>query len=213
MSSLKRPGPGRPVATEQPSKVADVALELFLKHGYDATPMSLVARECGLTKAGIYHHFASKEELLYFLHKRHIDCLLLPMIEEASRIAGPEIRLRKFLSDYAMLLTRDPTPRLLINETKRLSPEHTEEIRAAWQRGLHLVRNAIIELKDQKRCHQDLDPTYSAFAAIGMCSWICNWFDHARPETGPEVAATMVNVFLQGLLLRATTEEDRQAVA
>ncbi|MBK8121480.1 MAG: hypothetical protein IPK39_21755 [Sulfuritalea sp.] len=76
----------------------------------------------------------------------------------------------------------------------------TEEIRDAWRRGLHLVRNAITELKEQNRCNQALDATYSAFAAIGMCSWICNWFDHAHPESGPEVAATMVNVFLNGLL-------------
>lgn len=202
MTSPNRPGPGRPVATEQPSKVADVALELFLQHGFDATPMSLVAKQCGLTKAGIYHHFESKEQLLYFLHKRHIDHLLLPMIEAASGIADPETRLREFLANYALLLTHDPTPRLLINETKRLSPEHTEEIRAAWRRGLHLVRDAIAELKTQNRCNPTLDPTYSAFAAIGMCSWICNWFDHSRPETGTEVAATMVNVFLQGLLPR-----------
>lgn len=177
-------------------------MELFLKHGFDATPMSLVAKQCGLTKAGVYHHFESKEHLLYFLHKRHIDCLMLPMIEEASGIADPETRLRSFLTKYALLLTHDPTPRLLISETKRLSPEHTEEIRDAWRRGLHLVRNAITELKEQNRCNQALDATYSAFAAIGMCSWICNWFDHAHPESGPEVAATMVNVFLNGLLPR-----------
>ena len=198
-----RPGPCRPVASEQPSKVADVALELFLKHGFDATPMSLVAKQCGLTKAGIYHHFESKEHLLYFLHKRHIDRLLLPMIEQAAAIADPETRLRSFLANYAMLLTHDPTPRLLISETKRLSPEHTEEIRDAWRRGLHLVRDAIVDPKAQDRCNPALDPTYSAFAAIGMTSWICNWFDHARPDTGAEVAATMVDVFLQGLLPRA----------
>ncbi len=203
MTHPPHPGPGRPVATEQPSKVADVALELFLKHGFDATPMSAVAKQCGLTKAGVYHHFESKEHLLYFLHKRHIDCLLLPMIEEASGIADPETRLRSFLTSYALLLTHDPTPRLLISETKRLSPEHTEEIRDAWRRGLHLVRDAITELKDQNRCDPALDSTYSAFAAIGMCSWICNWFDHTKPESGSEVAATMVSVFLNGLLPRA----------
>jgi AcrR family transcriptional regulator len=200
MTSPSRPGPGRPLATEQPSKVADVALELFLKHGYDATPMSLVARECGLTKAGIYHHFESKEQLLYYLHKRHIDRLLLPMIEEAAKIIDPEERLRRFLSDYAMLLTHDPTPRLLISETKRLSPEHTEEIRDAWRRGLNLVRDAVSELQalDSTNPHR-LNPTYAAFAAIGMTSWICNWFDYGHPETGPDVAATMVTIFLGGL--------------
>lgn len=203
MPNATRNRPGRPPAPEQASKVADVALELFLEHGYDATPMSLVATHCGLTKAGIYHHFESKEELLYYLHKRHIDCLLLPMLDAADRIADPEQRLRSFLGDYATLLTRDPSLRLLINETKRLSPPHVEEIRDAWRRGLHLVRDAIVQLRKARRLLPGRDPTYSAFAAIGMCSWICNWYDYSRSDSGPAVAQTMVDIFLGGLLPQA----------
>jgi len=191
--------PGRPLAVEQPSKVADVALELFLAHGYDATPMSLVAKHCGMTKAGIYHHFESKEHLLYYLHKRHIERLLLPMIDAAAQVADPELRLRQFLGEYAALLTRDPSLRLLINETKRLTPEHGDEIRDAWRRGLHLVRDAVSELQHQTGATAPFDATYSAFAAIGMCSWICNWFDYSRPETGPDVASTTVELFMRGL--------------
>lgn len=204
MSPASRPGPGRPPTPEQASRVADTALKLFLEHGYDATPMSLVATHCGLTKAGVYHYFESKEELLYYLHKRHIDCLLLPMLDAADQIADPEQRLRSFLINYATLLTRDPSLRLLINETKRLSPPHVEEIRDAWRRGLHLVRDAISQLKKARRLLPGRDPTYSAFAAIGMCSWICNWFNYSRAESGPEVASTMVEIFLTGLLKPAT---------
>lgn len=190
------------LAIDQPSKVAEAALSLFLEHGYDATPMSLVAKHTGLTKAGVYHHFESKEHLLYVVHKSHIERLLLPMIDEATIVADSEERLRKFLGDYALLLTQNPGLQVLINETKSLSVEHSAEIRDAWRRGLHLVRDAIADLQKHKRCDSQLDPTYAAFAAIGMCSWICNWFDPSRPENGPEVARTMVAVFLQGLMSR-----------
>ena len=71
--------PSPTLAIDQPSKVAEVALRLFLEHGFDATPMSLVAKHTGLTKAGVYHHFESKEHLLYLVHKSHIDSLLLPL--------------------------------------------------------------------------------------------------------------------------------------
>jgi AcrR family transcriptional regulator len=188
------------LAMDQPSKVAEAALALFLEHGYDATPMSMVARHTGLTKAGVYHHFESKEHLLYVVHKNHIERLLLPIIDEAARVTDPQERLRKFLGDYALLLTQHPSLQVLINETKSLSAEHSQEIRNAWRRGLHLVRDAITDLQKQKGCDSQLDPTYAAFAAIGMCSWICNWFDPSRPQSGPEVAQTMVAVFLHGLM-------------
>jgi len=199
MDRIKLKIPDAPQTADQRTRVGDIALELFLKHGYDATPMSLIAKEAGLTKAGIYHHFESKEDLLYFAHKRHIEGLLLPMLDATASEADPGKRVEKFVREYARLLTRYPFLQVLINETKRLSPERRQEIQNAWRMGLHLVRNSIIELQQAGRCPADLNPAYAAFAAIGMCSWICNWFDPDRPESGENVAQTMVQIFLHGL--------------
>jgi TetR/AcrR family transcriptional regulator, cholesterol catabolism regulator len=180
--------------------VAELALGLFLEHGFDATPMSLIAKEAGLTKAGVYHHFESKEHLLYVVHKRHLEEQLLPLIDAAMMLPDPEERLRRFLYDYALLMTRDPSHRLLITETRRLEPEHAEVIRDVWRRGLYLVRDAVAELQRRGKARPGIEPTYAAFGAIGMCSWIFNWYDYRRKETGPEVARTMVSLFLDGLL-------------
>jgi len=43
--------------------VLNAAYTLFLKQGYHATSMRQIARQAGLTLGGIYHHFASKEEI------------------------------------------------------------------------------------------------------------------------------------------------------
>jgi AcrR family transcriptional regulator len=192
--------PGTAQVGDQRSRIGDIALDLFLERGYDATPMSLIAKRAGLTKAGIYHHFESKEELLYFVHKRHIEGLLLPMLEATASVTSAEKRIETFIREYALLLTRYPFLRVLINETKRLSPERKQDIRNAWRMGLNLVRDAIVELQQAGRCSPDLNPTYTAFAAIGMCSWICNWFDPNRRESGDDVARTMVQVFVRGIL-------------
>jgi hypothetical protein len=45
-----------------------------------------------------------------------------------------------------------------------------------------------------------LNPTFAAFAALGMCSWIFYWFDYSRPNDSVEVAATMADVFMGGVL-------------
>jgi AcrR family transcriptional regulator len=39
------------------------ALELFSRDGYDAVSMRAIAEELGVTKAALYHHFTSKEEI------------------------------------------------------------------------------------------------------------------------------------------------------
>ena len=196
-----------PLPVGRVEEACGAALKLFLERGYDNTPMSLIAKELGLTKAGVYHHFESKEHLLYVIHKNTMERLLLPVIEKAERIAGAEQRLRSFVLEYARLLTRDSSARILISEARRLTPEHFEEIRLVWHRGFELVRSAIVELKRAGRCAKGLNPTYAAFAAIGMCSWIFYWYDYSRQDSGQEVAATMAEVFLNGVLKPISTRK------
>jgi hypothetical protein len=61
------------------------------------------------------------------------------------------------------------------------------------------VRDAITELQHQGRCRADVEPTFAAFAGIGMASWIAYWFDPTRPESAEAVAKTMAGIFIAGL--------------
>ena len=181
-------------------EVVEVALELFLERGYDNTPMSLLAKRLGLTKAGIYHHFASKEDLLFLVHKTAMQRGLRPVFEAAARETDPERRLRAFLYEHARMLALDPTAMLLIREARRLSPKHLQEIKKTWRRGFDVVRDAITELQRQGRCRADTKATFAALAGIGMGSWIAYWFDPARPQSAEAVARTMTDIFIGGLL-------------
>ncbi len=190
--------------------VSEQLTELILERGYDNTPMSVIAKTLGMTKAGIYHHIETKEDLLYAVHRRAIDQFLLPIMERADLVPEPEARLRLFLFEYAHLMTRDPAARVLINEARRLSPERYEEIRGVWRRGYHLVRDCIAALQATGRCRNDVDPGHAAFAALGMCAWILYWFDYKRPTTGNEIAATMCDIFMSGMLAKeAPARQDK----
>ncbi len=181
-------------------EIARIAMQLFLERGYDNTPMALIARAAGLTKAGLYHHFESKEDILYAVHKTGTERNLLPIIERAEPIADPEQRLRTFLLEHARQLTRDPTAAVQITEARRLSRKHFREIQDCWQRSYELVRGAIAELQQQGRCSKQVNPAFAAFAALGSTSWIVHWFDYSRPMAGEEVANTVVEIFIKGLL-------------
>jgi AcrR family transcriptional regulator len=51
-------------------RILDVALELFLAQGYDGTSLRQIAEQLGVTKAALYYHFESKEDILRALHMR-----------------------------------------------------------------------------------------------------------------------------------------------
>lgn len=195
--------PDKPASEPEPSRVdaiARTAMQLFLERGYDNTPMALVAHAAGLTKAGLYHHFESKEEILYAVHKAAAERNLLPIIERAEPIADPEQRLRTFLFEHARQLTRDPTAAVQITEARRLSRKHFKEIQGYWQRSYELVRGAIAQLQQQGRCARHINPAFAAFSALGSTSWIVHWFDYSRPAAGEEIATTVVDIFINGLL-------------
>jgi AcrR family transcriptional regulator len=51
-------------------RILDVALKLFSEQGYEGTSLREIAGRLGVTKAALYYHFKSKEEILLALHLR-----------------------------------------------------------------------------------------------------------------------------------------------
>src|SRR5580698_1323685 len=51
-------------------RILDAALDLFVEQGYDGTSLRQIAEQLGVTKAALYYHFESKEDILMALHMR-----------------------------------------------------------------------------------------------------------------------------------------------
>lgn len=59
-----------PVAASTRERILDVALDLFIEKGFDRTSLREIAERLGVTKAALYYHFASKDDILMALHMR-----------------------------------------------------------------------------------------------------------------------------------------------
>lgn len=62
------PGATEPLDTRQ--RILDVALDLFIEQGFDGTSLRQIAEQLGVTKAALYYHFESKDDILMALHMR-----------------------------------------------------------------------------------------------------------------------------------------------
>jgi len=67
-TSTSPPAPSPEGGTRE--RILDIALELFTSQGYDKTSLRQIAERLGFSKAAIYYHFASKEDILLALHLR-----------------------------------------------------------------------------------------------------------------------------------------------
>lgn len=76
----------------------DTALDLFSQHGFDGTSLQLIADRLGVTKAAVYYHFHTKDEILAALVDPSFD--ELEQLAADSAAARPSARREDWLARY-----------------------------------------------------------------------------------------------------------------
>jgi AcrR family transcriptional regulator len=90
------------------TRILDAALELFTEHGFDGTTLQQIADRLGVTKAALYYHFRSKDELLQALLTPAITGLeeLLSAHETLPDTPAQRRRFMEGYVDYMLSLRR-----------------------------------------------------------------------------------------------------------
>src|ERR1700679_3200246 len=73
---------------EPRQEILRTAARLFQQQGYDATSMNDVAAALKLSKGGLYHHFQSKDEILFHIMSHAMDITEGRVINVVRRIDG-----------------------------------------------------------------------------------------------------------------------------
>lgn len=67
------PGAAQAGAKSTRERILDIALDLFIEKGFDKTSLREIAEVLGFSKAALYYHFASKDDILLALHQQLFD--------------------------------------------------------------------------------------------------------------------------------------------
>jgi AcrR family transcriptional regulator len=183
---------------ERNSEIYTKALDLFLKDGYDATSMSMIAETLGMSKANLYYYCSSKENLLYQVHIDFLQKRFIPILEEAEKLPDPADRIALFLRKFTLLNTSSRANRVLVHEVHRLNSHHQNEIMLIWRRAYNIVRDAIKELQRSGRAPKQR-VSFLTFIWIGMVFWVVYWFDYGRQSNAEELAEIIVQTFRNSL--------------
>jgi len=178
------------------------AAQMFRHRGFDATSVSDVARALGLTKAGLYHHFESKEALLFEIMMFGLDKVRDEVIVPVRAIRDPEQRLRQLIVRHARITTRGHgAVAHLGDEIRALPPAARKQVERRMRVYFDLVRDTLGELQaDGRLC--DVDRTVATFSLIGMILWLPRWFRQDGRLTQEQVAESIANLALGGLIRR-----------
>ena len=198
------------LAVDRKAEVFQKVLDLFVKNGYDATPMSMVSDTLGMSKGNLYHYFSSKEDLLYQIQLDFLQKHYIPILEEAEKVPDPADRIAFFLHQITLLNTSSKANRVLVHEVQRLDKSHQSEVARIWRRGYELVSSSFKLLQQSGRAPK-LRVSFLTFLWLSMPFWVVYWFDYSRQSNGRELAEAIVQIFVSSLIPR-TPPSDGGAV-
>jgi AcrR family transcriptional regulator len=187
----------RETVVDSRQEILRTAARLFQQRGYDATSMNDVAASLKLSKGGLYHHFQSKDEILYEIMNHAMEITQERVLNPVRGIADPEERLRALIRLHieVVLSPRDREITVMLHENHPLPPALRKRINSRKKDYIHFLESLMAEVQEktqketQKEAHSRLhhphharskvSPRAAAFALLGMINWIYQWY---KPE-------------------------------
>jgi TetR/AcrR family transcriptional regulator, cholesterol catabolism regulator len=190
----------RDTAVDSRQEILRASARLFQKQGYDATSMNDVAAALKLSKGGLYHHFQSKDEILFNLMNHAMDITQARVIDEVREIVDPEERLRMLIRRHmeVVLSVRDREITVMLHENHPLPPSLRRQINARKKDYVHFVERVIADVQQARGSKGNVTPRAAAFALLGMINWIYQWY---RPEGAlheEDLARQYTEIFFAG---------------
>ncbi|GAA4436032.1 TetR/AcrR family transcriptional regulator [Phytohabitans houttuyneae] len=179
------------------SRIQAVALELFTEEGYEKTSLREIAERLGVTKAALYYHFKSKDEIANSFIEDRIG--IMDRLIEWAESQPPTVETRRTLLErYAdELFGRDKHPVMRFfeqNQTAMKNFSAGQELRARMMRLVDLLVRPATSHEAQVR------------AALSLFSVHSAWFTARDPEiTSDQRRATALKIAYE-LLDKISTE-------
>ncbi|MGP8435007.1 TetR family transcriptional regulator [Paraburkholderia fungorum] len=203
--------------TPSKQEILDMAAECFMEQGFYATSIDDVARRLGATKGRIYHHYPSKIELFFDVHRAGME-LLFSAVEPASQTEGDGITvLAAMLHAHAMAVLEHHTYESVVAQgvqmhrfgaTTPTQRQILDELIGSRDRFEAMFKKAATAARrDGTLAHVDI--SIAVKTLLGGIQWSLIWY---RPEAdaGPKsrrvLAEQMVKTLVDGVRARSDGE-------
>jgi AcrR family transcriptional regulator len=180
------------------AKILEHATAIFCEKGYEGASMRDLSRASGMSLAGLYYYFESKEKLLYLIQKDLFSTVMELLREQLKEASGAEDRIRLFIQNHLeYFLSKPKAMKVLSHEDDVLSDDLGKEITALKRQYYHSCADLIEALKVEK------DLRFNSRAAVmslfGMINWLHTWYNPRVDGTPHTLAVEISNVFLRGI--------------
>lgn len=186
---------------EKLRSILQQAARLIYLKGFDGTSMQDIADACGMTKAGLYHHIATKEAMLLAIMHYGMDLFEERVMGPVKDIADPLARLKATLANNVRLVTLDSTKEvtIILHEHSTLTGDAKAEINARKKQYVQFLERTFEEAMAKGQIRK-VDATLASFSFLGTVLWTYKWY-RSDGALGPEQLAEGIgDLFFNGLM-------------
>ncbi len=193
---------GRPSAKQRKpynlDAILDVAVLVFLERGYDGSSLDQVALAAGITKASIYYHVRSKEELLARGVGRALDALFAVLDEPPAKKGRAAARL-KYIVQRTIEITVDQLAEVALLLRVRGNTPAERRVLERRRQFDHLIAKMMRSAQRQRDLRADIDPRLATRLLFGMLNSITEWYRPGGELDAPEVAEAVFRIAFEGM--------------
>jgi AcrR family transcriptional regulator len=182
------------------TRVIGAAVDLFARQGYDGTSVAEVIAQAGVAKGGFYHHFASKEALLYEVYGDLITRQLDAMDAILAQRLGPAQTSRALITDLVESTAASAQQALVFwRELNRLGDERTSEYRRARRRYHDTVAKLVRDAQHAGVFAEVASPETVTFTIFGVINELPLWYRPHGRKRPVQIATELADFVLAGL--------------
>lgn len=222
MTTAARGAPGTRVETapvrprRRPSRRDEIlrtAAHVTLERGFELISLVDVARASKVSKAGLYYHFRSKQELLAAiisyaqdLHEEEVRKVLADCTE------GAEEELRRLIHSHAMMMTQEDDAAfaiLAVDEMRSLLPADRAEVARRKRAYLGVIRERLERLAAAGKLRA-VDITTATHTLAGMVLWLPKWYRQPGRLSAEEMADEVTELAMHAVLRESDSRPERR---
>jgi AcrR family transcriptional regulator len=180
------------------AKILAHAVDVFYEKGYAGASMRDLSRASGISLAGLYYYFDSKERLLYLIQKHTFTTIVEQLRERLAAESDPERRIRLFvLNHLEYFLSNSKAMKVLSHEDDVL--QNTLGLEIAGIK--HDYYRICLDLLESYRRAKGLEfsSRIAVLTLFGMMNWIYTWYNPRVDGNAGQLAEQMGDIFLRGV--------------
>jgi len=199
-------------ATRYDQRLAEIlahATDVFCKKGYEGASMRDLSRASGMSLAGLYYYFESKERLLFLIQKHTFSTIVERLKVRLAGAGDAEQRVRIFILNHLeYFLANQAAMKVLSHEAEALKNGFAAEVAAIKREYYRICVGLLDDLKRERGLQ--FSTRIAVLSLFGMMNWIYTWHNPRVDADAASMADEMGDLFLRGVMAGTKKRKDER---